>query len=110
MVSDIYKSAKLFEEKSLLSLGQQSMQNAGADEVGRTLASIVRVILSRAPHDNATSKIKEKFLALNPAEIAAKNSPESASYGQAITLVKTMLNGRDIGFISSALKSLVSNL
>ena len=81
-------------------------------EVGRTLAAIVKIILTKLPYDSreAYENIRQKIMNLNTADISRKELPGTAAYGQALTLIKTMLHGYDQQFISKALSSLVKNL
>lgn len=81
-------------------------------EVGATLAQIVKIILTRSPHDPSHSYevMRQKVQNISSPEVSKKDLPGTASYGQALTLVKTMLNGRDQTFVNQALSSLIRNL
>lgn len=95
----------------LYSLGQLAMTN-NPTQVGQTLAKVVKVLLSRVPHDQAKaySTIRNKIMTIDPGSLASQDFPVTASYGQAITLIKTMLYGYDLKFVTQALNSLVKNL
>lgn len=82
------------------------------EEVGKTVAYIVKVILSRFPRDDRISieNIKEKILNLNVSEISNTHLPNTASYGQALTLIKTLLNGYNPEFVKKVLIATVNNL
>jgi hypothetical protein len=82
------------------------------DKVGQTLASIVKIILSRVPHaqQDVYANIRKQLFTMSVAEIAGKSLPATAGYGQAITLIKTMLNGYDAAFIAKVLASISRHL
>lgn len=95
----------------LYSLGQ-IMMSSNPTQVGQSLAQVVKVLLSRVPHDKAKAYgiIRNKILSINPGSLSSQDFPATASYGQAITLIKTMLYGYDLKFVTEALNSLVKNL
>lgn len=84
-----------------------------ADQVGAYLSGIVKFILNRLPIDKrsrATEILKQKFNVMSENEIAGKNMPNAAVYGQAITFVKHVLFNQDANYVREVLNSLSSNL
>lgn len=82
-------------------------------QAGKGIADIVLFLLKRIDIKNrnkAIDKMKLKILALNPLELSSKKSPASASMGQAITFIKTILNGHNPIYIKSILNEIVKNL
>lgn len=75
-----------------------------------SIAKVISFILSRMPFDrrpNAVAKLKEKIINLNVMEMANKKTPPTASIGQSLTFIKTILNGRDANYIQSILYELL---
>jgi hypothetical protein len=118
---DDHQTVALMEAKTSLGcdmdyrlwkFAQVAMSSNDPGKVGQTLASIVKIILSRVPHahQDAYANIRKKLFTMSVAEIAGKDLPATAGYGQAITLIKTMLNGYDAAFISKVLASISRHL
>ena len=82
------------------------------DFVGRNLASIIKILLSKVPHDKAAAyeNMRSKILNMSAAEITNINMPITAAYGQALTLLKTTLNGYQPGYITNVLASTARHL
>jgi hypothetical protein len=80
------------------------------NEVGKTLANIIKVVLARVPQDRTRvyNIMKEKIHNLNVAEIANTKMPGTATYGQAITLIKTLLNFCDVQTLLDAVAIVMS--
>lgn len=84
-----------------------------ADAVGKYLSDIVKFILARLPlekRQHAAQILKQKFGVMSENEIAGKNMPNAAVYGQAITFVKHVLFNQDASYIREVLNSLSRNL
>ena len=84
-----------------------------ADQVGKYLSDIVKFILGRLPLEkrpHAAQILKQKFAVMSENEIAGKNMPNAAIYGQAITFVKHVLFNQDANYIRDVLNSLSRNL
>lgn len=84
-----------------------------AEQVGKSLADIVKFILNRLPSDKkqkAVENLKNKFRNLDASEIADKITPESAALGQSITFVKHVLFNHDTTYIQAVLNALVASL
>lgn len=84
-----------------------------AAQVGKYLANIVHFILNRVPLEKrpkAIEVLKQKFGIMNASEIASKNLPQAAAYGQAITFVKHVLFNQDATYVREALDSLSRSL
>ena len=77
------------------------------EEVGRIVADIMKVILARMSKDKLSvyNNMRTKILNLNVAEISNTRMPDTAAYGQALTLIKTLLNGYDSEFVKKVLIS-----
>lgn len=84
-----------------------------ADSVGKYLSDIVKFILARLPPEKrprAAQILKQKFNVMSENEIAGKNMPNAAVYGQAITFVKHVLFNQDANYVREVLNSLSRNL
>jgi hypothetical protein len=84
-----------------------------SDSVGKYLSDIVKFILNRLPIDkrpHAAQILKQKFGVMSENEIAGKNMPDAAIYGQAITFVKHVLFNQDANYVRQVLNSLSRNL
>lgn len=84
-----------------------------ADAVGKYLSDIVKFILARLPLEkrpHAAQILKQKFGVMSENEIAGKNMPNAAVYGQAITFVKHVLFNQDANYVREVLNSLSRNL
>lgn len=84
-----------------------------ADAVGQYLSDIVKFILGRLPLEKrpkAAQILKQKFAVMSENEIAGKNMPNAAVYGQAITFVKHVLFNQDANYVREVLNSLSRNL
>ncbi len=92
----------------------QNVIHMGSPEVaGKGLADIVSFIMKKVPDSNrpdAISSLKQKILRLNERNIAVKKTPDTASFGQAITFIKTVLNGHDPVYIRKVLTSISAHL
>jgi len=80
---------------------------------GHAISEIIKFLMrkisfEKRPHN--FMKMRQKILELNEHEMAEKNSPDTASMGQSITLIKTLLNGKDPAYIRETLKHVVGNL
>lgn len=80
---------------------------------GKGIADIIKFVTSRIEpgrRQKSMENLKQKIWRINELEIASKKTPSSASLGQAITFVKTILIGHDPGYIRQVLKYIVWNL
>lgn len=80
---------------------------------GRGIADIVRFLLERISVEKrrgSLNNLRYKIWNLNEWELGAKKTPSSASLGQAITFIKTILMGHSPIYIRSVLKEIVRNL
>ena len=92
----------------------QVVVHMGSPEIaGKGLADIVSFIMKKVPdasRPQAINNLRAKILKLNERNISAKAMPPTASFGQAITFIKTILNGHDSGYIKKVLTSISANL
>lgn len=82
-------------------------------EAGRGIADIVRFLIQRISQESRNKSLqglKRKIWNLNEFDIASKKTPPSASLGQSITFIKTILIGHDPRYIREVLKHVVYNL
>lgn len=97
----LYKQAK-----STLDLGEPV-------SAGKHLAAIVKFLMQRIPvekREKSMNKLRYKLWNLNEMVIANKKTPSSASMGQSITFIKTVLNGHNPSYIRDVLTNIVRNL
>lgn len=82
-------------------------------EAGKGIADIVKFLMQRiSPGKRPTSlaKLRQKIWNLNEVDIAAKKTPATASLGQSLTFIKTILNGHNPAYIRQVLTHIVQNL
>lgn len=85
---------------------------ADPNVVGKALSDVSKLLLSRVPHDKvkAYDNVRSKLMNMNVSEISSTNLPDTAAYGQIITLMKTLLHGYDSEYIRNVLSSTANNL
>lgn len=94
-------------------LAASVIEMGSPEEAGRGIADIVKFLLKRIDQDNrpeAARKLRLKIWHLNENEISSKKTPSSASLGQSITFIKTILNGHEPSYIRNVLANIVRNL
>jgi hypothetical protein len=99
-------------EVRLLKLGQSLVQSNDVN-LGNDLAQIIKFIMRRIPFEKrpfAIMKLRKKIWDLDETQISSKNSPDTAAIGQAITFVKTILNGKDASYIRKVLSDIIKGL
>jgi hypothetical protein len=110
-----YKKVILAHGKAsrILKLGQLAMELGNPESAGRAIAEIILFLLRKIPFEQRLMRImslKQKILALRENEMSMKKSPPTAALGQSITLVKTLLNGKDPNYIKNTIEHIVGNL
>lgn len=119
----LYMEEKDNPEEEALEIALNSMQKfkkqAAAIEMGDPnsagiyLANIIRFLLRRIPTEKraaAIESMKKKIYFLNEYTIASKETPPSASMGQSLTLIKTILLEHDAHYIRATLNAIVKAL
>ncbi len=94
-------------------LAATTVQMGSPAQAGKGIADIIKFILQRIKPETRPkvyTNLKQKLLSMSPQEIANKNTPPSASIGQAITFTKTILIGHNPLFIAETLKQIVHHL
>lgn len=86
----------------------------GSPEIaGKGIADIIKFLMQRIGEDGqpkAYAKLRYKIWHLNENEISSKKTPSSASLGQSLTFIKTILNGHHPKYIRDVLSNVVRNL
>jgi hypothetical protein len=80
---------------------------------GKIIANIIRFIINRISPDKrgkSVTNLRNKIWAINEYDIANKKNPSTASLGQAITFVKTILIGHHPIYIRRVIQEIVRNL
>lgn len=110
-IAEINKEANI--EYSLLKTGQMVMELGSPEVAGRAIAAIIRFLLKRISVEklpNNLMALKQKILTMRENEMSLKKSPPTAALGQSLTLIKTLLNGKDPNYIRRTLEHIVGNL
>jgi transcription termination factor NusB len=97
----------------LLKLGQAAMTLSDIEITGKNIAEIIRFILSKIPYQKrpyALMKVRHKIWNLDEYDISSKKSPDTAAIGQAITFMKTLLNGKQSGYVRNVITEVVKRL
>lgn len=108
---DIQTEAQVTGE--LTKLAQAATDLGDPAFAGRSIAEIVKFLMRKIPFEQRPHRMlgmRQKVLELDEYEMANKKSPETASMGQSITLIKTLLNGKDPMYIRKTLENIVGNL
>jgi len=82
-------------------------------EAGKGIADIVKFLIQRiSPESRGKSLrgLRQKIWNLNEYQISQKKTPPSASLGQSITFIKTILIGHEPKYIREVLRNIVTNL
>lgn len=80
---------------------------------GRNLADIVRFLINKISplkRGKSITNLRNKIWALNEYEMANKKTPPTASLGQSITFIKTILNGHHPLYIRRVIQEIVRNI
>ena len=107
------KSIASTKEDRFLKLAQTMIaSNRNPQEVGASLAQVIKILMEKLPHDRkgALENMRNKVSQLNPTEIALSSMPETAAYGQSITLIKTLLNGYSPEYIKQVISYTAQSL
>lgn len=97
----------------LFKKAQSVIQMGQPDLAGKGIAEIIKFLTQRisGPTKSQTlGKLRDKIWNLDEREIASKKSPATASLGQSITFIKTVLQGHSPEYIRSVLASTVKYL
>lgn len=100
-------------EQRLLKLGQLMVDHGEIGATGRGIAEVIKFLMRKVPYEkrpHSIMSLKKKVWDLDEYDMASKKSPPTASMGQAITFIKTLLNGKSPGYIRSVLSVVVRNL
>ena len=105
------KNSQQIERITVLAATVLEMGDPGTS--GRIMANIIRFIINRISPDKrgkAIVNLRNKIWALNEYDIANKKNPSTASLGQAITFIKTILIGHHPIYIRRVIQEVVRNL
>jgi hypothetical protein len=100
-------------DERILKLADRLIEMGDPERAGRGLADIVKFLMKRISPEKMSkslTNLRKKIWHLNENAIADKRTPASASLGQSITFIKTVLNGHDPKYIRQILESIVKNL
>jgi site-specific recombinase len=109
------KEAKAFSniDNRLYKLGQSAVEMGSVENAGVILSQIIRFIMKRVDYVKRPiyiMKLKNKIWYLDEFNIASKKTPQTAALGQAITFMKTILQGHKPDFIRKVISEVVRNL
>lgn len=98
---------------NLTKLGQAASDLGDPEFAGKSIAEIVKFLMRKISFEKRPSSMmsmRQKILQLNEYDMSTKKSPATASMGQSLTLIKTLLNGKDSNYIRATLEQIVRNL
>jgi hypothetical protein len=101
------------ETRHFLKIAADSLELGEPETTGKNIATVVKFLIKKiSPEKRSKSlaNLREKIWYLNEYDMAAKKTPSSASLGQSITFIKTVLNGNASNYIRSVLNFIVRNL
>lgn len=99
--------------KEALEKAASAINLGDADTAGRYLADLLKFVLRRISPERrhkAIESLKRKVYFINEYDIARKRAPASASIGNSITLLKTLLLEHNPEYIRSTLNAIVRYL
>jgi hypothetical protein len=108
---DIKTEAQVTGE--LRKLAQAATDLGDPTFAGRAISEIVKFLMRKIPYErrpHSMMSMRQKILELDEYEMASKKSPVTASMGQSITLIKTLLNGKEPAYIRKTLEHIIGNL
>lgn len=100
-------------ENILIKNAQTAINMGDPAMAGKSIADIVRFLMKRVPPDKRgiyTQKLRKKIWDIDELTLSSKKLPASASMGQSITFIKTILIGHRPFYIRDVLSSIVKNL
>ena|SRR3990167_5266349 len=109
--SDILMASN--SDERIYKLATSILELGDPKTAGKTIADIVRFLLKRISNENrakALINLRNKIWKLNAYEISSKKNPATASLGQSITFIKTILIGHDPIYVRSVINNIVRNL
>lgn len=92
--------------KRLEKFAAATIEMGDPKRAGKSIAEIIKFLTSRidpAHRYNSLSKLRNKIIHLDEHDIAAKETPPTASLGQSISFVKNILIGHDPAYIREIL-------
>lgn len=101
------------QQVRILKLAQAVNDLGDPRMTGRSISQIIRFLLRKIPftkRPHAMMGLRKKIWELSEYDMAAKKSPDTASIGQAITFIKTLLNGKQPAYIRQVLSEVVRSL
>ena len=105
------KSSRQIARMEVLAATALEMGDPGV--AGRNISDIIRFIISRISPDkrnDAIINLRNKIWALDAYDIASKKTPPTASLGQSLTFIKTILIGHDPIYIRRVLEEITRSL
>jgi hypothetical protein len=97
----------------MLKIAQLTVDPYSPEEAGKAIANIVKFITRRIPFQKrpySIMNLRNKINSLSEFDMASKKTPPTASLGQSITFIKTILNGKDSNYIRTCIKHIINNL
>lgn len=87
-------------------------QSSNAIDVGKNIAKIISFMIEGLDDSKVNYRkiLKEKFLSMNSRDVSGKEMPETATLGQIITFVKSVIAGSDRSSATTILSSIVNSL
>jgi transcription termination factor NusB len=113
MLEDNYLEAIELIPNGFNKYAQSVIELGDPQAAGKSLAEIVKFITKRISKERRTEslgKLRNKIWNLNEHDISSKKTPPTASLGQAITFLKTVLNGHKPQYIRDILRAVVREL
>ena len=103
----------LKKKYKIITVKKEATVEVSYQELGRAIANVILFLASRIKPENRTgivAKMVRRIYYINDAELASKHTPPGAVFGQAITLIKTVLRDRDPGFIRLVINEVIKYL
>ena len=97
----------------MFKLAARVIEMGEPETAGKGIADIVKFLMQRISSERkekSFNKLRQKIWNLNEIEISSKKTPASASMGQSITFIKTILNGHNPVYVRKVLENIVRNL
>lgn len=107
------ESNALKENEQLIKIAFDSIELGSPEIAGKDIANVIKFLTKKIKPESrpeSLRKLREKIWHLSETNMATKKTPSSASLGQSLTFIKTVLNGHSSDYIRKVLEHIVRNL
>lgn len=107
------KAESYQNELAFIKLASETIELGDPRIAGKDIANVIKFLTKKIKSESrpeALRKLRDKIWHLSEINMATKKTPSSASLGQSLTFIKTVLNGHSSNYIRQVLEHIVRNL